>query len=91
MIVEKQIQHYWSVAEDIIDDANMYGGTYNEDDAYDALDKIDELVKKNEISWECRRNIVDSMMEQFYAGNSGFDDTLIDSCEELCQSKDEKL
>lgn len=91
LIVEKQIQHYWSVAEDIIDDANMYGGTYNEDDAYDALDKIDELVKKNEISWECRRNIVDSMMEQFYAGNSGFDDTLIDSCEVLCQSKEEKL
>ena len=50
LIVEKQIQHYWSVAEDIIDDANMYGGTYNEDDAYDALDKIDELAKKNNIS-----------------------------------------
>lgn len=91
LIVEKQIQHYWSVAEDIIDDANMYGGTYNEDDAYDALDKIDELAKKNKISWECRRDIVDSMLEQFYIGNSGFDDTLIDTCEILCQSKEEKL
>ena len=39
--------------------------TYSEDDAYDALDKIDELVKKNRISWECRRNIVDNMLEQF--------------------------
>ena len=48
--MEKQIQHHWSVAEDIIDDANMYGGTYSEDDAYDALDKINELVKKNRIS-----------------------------------------
>ena len=91
LIVEKQIQHYWSVAEDIIDEANMYGGTYNEDDAYDALDKIDELAKKNKISWECRRDIVDSMLEQFYIGNSGFDDTLIDTCEILCQSKEEKL
>ena len=91
LIVEKQIQHYWSVAEDIIDDANMYGGTYNEDDAYDALDKIDELAKKNKISWECRRDIVDGMLEQFYIGNSGFDDTLIDTCEILCQSKEEKL
>ena len=91
LIVEKQIQHYWSVAEDIIDDANMYGGTYNEDDAYDALDKIDELAKKNKISWECRRDIVDRMLEQFYIGNSGFDDTLIDTCEILCQSKEEKL
>ena len=91
LIVEKQIQHYWSVAEGIIDDANMYGGTYNEDDAYDALDKIDELAKKNKISWECRRDIVDSMLEQFYIGNSGFDDTLIDTCEILCQSKEEKL
>ena len=91
LIVEKQIQHYWSVAEDIIDDANMYGGTYNEDDAYDALDTIDELAKKNKISWECRRDIVDSMLEQFYIGNSGFDDTLIDTCEILCQSKEEKL
>ena len=91
LIVEKQIQHYWSVAEGIIDDANMYGGTYNEDDVYDALDKIDELAKKNKISWECRRDIVDSMLEQFYIGNSGFDDTLIDTCEILCQSKEEKL
>ena len=90
-IVEKQVQHYWSVAEEIIDEANMYGGTYKEDDAYDALYKIDELVKNNKISWECRRNIVDSMLEQFYVGNSGFDDALIESCEVLCQLKEEKL
>ena len=91
LIVEKQIQHYWSVAENIIDDANTYGGTYKEDEAYYALDKIDKLVKKNKISWECRRNIVDSMMEQFYVGNSGFEDTLIDTCEVMCQSKEENL
>ena len=40
LIVEKQIQHYWFVAEDIIDDANMYGGTYNEDDAYDEETRV---------------------------------------------------
>lgn len=91
LIAEKQIQHYWSIAEGIIDEANMYGGTSNEDDAYDTLYKIDELAKKKNISWECRRNIVDSMLKQLYLGNSGFDDALIDSCEALCHSKEENL
>ena len=27
LIAEKQIQHYWSVAKGIIEEANFYGGT----------------------------------------------------------------
>lgn len=91
LIARKQIQHYWYIARDIIDDANAYGGTAQEDEAYDALSKIDELVQKNKLSWEFRRPIVDEMLEQFFYGNSGFDDSLIESCEIMCQSKDEKL
>ena len=43
LVVQKQMQHYWRVAEKIIDEANDYGGCSeeDEDEAYDALRKID--------------------------------------------------
>ncbi len=91
LIVKKQIQHYWNEAEKIISEANEYGGTYNEDDAYDALYMIDTLCDEIELDWKFKQPIVDEMLEQFYIGNSGFDDTLIDSCMMLCSRKDEKL
>lgn len=91
LIVKKQIQHYWNEAEEIIREANQYGGTYNEDDAYSALSMIDNLCNEKKTDWKFRQPIVDEMLEQFYIGNSGFDDALVDSCMVLCQSKDEKL
>ena len=91
LIAEKQIRHYWYMAEDIIDDANTYGGTKDEDDAYYALNMIDDLARENEISWECRKEIVDGMLKQFYIGNSGFEDKLIESCETLCKTNEENL
>lgn len=91
LIVKKQIQHYWDEAEDIISESNEYGGTYKEDDAYNALSMINDLCKETKTDWEFRQSIVDEMLEQFYIGNSGFDDALVDSCRLLCQSDDEKL
>lgn len=91
LIVKKQIQHYWNKAEKIISEANQYGGTYNEDDAYSELSMIDTLCNETKTDWNFRQPIVDKMLEQFYIGNSGFDDALVDSCMVLCQSKDEKV
>lgn len=93
IVIQEQIQHYWDVAERIIDEANEYGGTSykKEDEAYDALNEIYELAKKNETPWQFRQRIVDDMMEQFCIGNSGFEDALIDDCMELCRTKEEKL
>ena len=91
LIAKNQIQHYWNEAKEIISLANEYGGTYNEDDAYDALSMINDLCNEAKTDWEFRQRIVDEMMEQFYLGNSGFDDALVDSCMVLCQNKDEML
>jgi tetratricopeptide (TPR) repeat protein len=91
LIAKKQILHYWNEAEEIIGEANEYGGTYNEDDAYNALSMIAELCNETKTDWKFRQPIVDEMLEQFYIGNSGFDDALVDSCMVLCQSKNEKL
>lgn len=93
LVIQKQIRHYWDVAEAIIDEANEYGGTSysKEEEAYDALSMIDDLTKKNKTPWTFRQQIVDEMMEQFYYGNSGFDDALFDNCDCLCQTKEEKL
>ena len=93
LVVKEQIQHYWDIAMEIIDEANRYGGTYykREEEAYDALNIIDKLAQENITPWTFRRQIIDEMMEQFYYGNSGFDDSLVESCEVLCRTKEEKL
>ncbi len=91
LVVKRQILYYWNEAEEIISEANQYGGTYNEADAYSALSMIDDLCNETKTDWKFRKAIVDGMLEQFYIENSGFDDALIDSCMVLCQNKDEKL
>lgn len=93
LVIQEQIQLYWDVAEEIIDEANEYGSTSykREDEAYGALNMIDELAEKNKTPWSFRQQIVDGMMKQFYYGNSGFDNSLVESCEVLCQTKEEKL
>ena len=89
--MEKQLKHYWGIARKIIREANKYGGTNRERQGYDALYQIREVVKGKEISWDLRRSVVDEMMEEFYQGNSGFDDTLVNTCGVLCSSKEEEL
>ena len=91
LLVQEQISHYWDIAWDIIDDANTYGGTRRESEGYDALYKINELAESCDLPWEFKKSIVDGMMEQFHYHNSGFEDSLIESCRNLCKSKEEIL
>ena len=92
-VVWEQITHYWSVAERIIDEANEYGGCPEDDEeeAYEALRKIDELFGKNEMPWDFRKKYFDGMMRLLLEDNSGFEDALYDSCTALCQTTDEQL
>lgn len=91
LITEKQLLGYWRNAEDIIYECNCYGGGPREDEGYDELYAMQQLVKKYDISWELRKEIIDGMMEQFKIGNSGFDDSLVDTALDFCKTKDEKL
>lgn len=91
MIIEKQVQKHWNEAVPIIDEANTYGGC-SDDDEETALDEIEiivDLIRNHTISWECRKPVVDGMLEQINYDNSGFTDALIDASMEICQTDDE--
>ncbi|MBO6209974.1 MAG: hypothetical protein J6N99_04720 [Schwartzia sp.] len=93
LAAEKQMRHEWDIAWEIIEEANEFGGTYEnrEDDACDALERMETLIKKCKFTWDFRKPIVDEMLEQIFEGNSGFEDLLMDHCEMLCKTRDEKL
>lgn len=89
---EVELENLWEEAREIISDFNAYGGgpEWKEDKACDNLWKMDGLVKENDILWDIRRTILDEMLAEFYEGNSGFDDILIEVGESLCKNKEEK-
>ncbi|GAU77718.1 hypothetical protein [Fusibacter sp. 3D3] len=92
MINQKQIQKHWSKAYRIIDNSNTYGGCSEEDEetACDEMDAILNLVRENIASWECRKEVIDGMLEQIAFDNSGFTDMLVDSAMEICKDEIEK-
>ena len=87
-----ELQNLWDDAQEIISDFNLYGGgpDSDEEEAADALWQMDEIVNKQDISWNIRVAILDEMMTEFFAGNSGFDDLLIDVAQSFCKTNDEK-
>ena len=93
LLARKQVEHYWDIAKDFIDEANCYGGAYEseEDDAGNALFTIRELVKKHSFDWRFRQSLMDRMLELFERDNSGFEDALIDACMDLCKTGEEFL
>lgn len=40
VIIQEQMGHYWYISWDIISDANSFGGTYDEEEAYEALSRF---------------------------------------------------
>lgn len=90
-IIEKQLLSHWRNAEGIIGECNCYGGGPREDEGYEELYAMDQIVEKHDISWDVRKEIIDGMMEQFKIGNSGFDDSLVDTSLAFCKEKEEKL
>lgn len=90
--VEIELRNLWMEARKIISEFNEYGGGLysDEEDTADNLWRMDELVKKQDISWEVRGAILDEMLEEFNIGNSGFEDMLIDIASAFCKRKEEK-
>lgn len=90
--IEMELQNLWDGAQEIISEFNQYGGGPDSDEekAADALWQMTEIVEDHEISWDIRVAILDGMLTEFFVGNSGFDDLLIDTAEAFCKTKDEK-
>lgn len=88
---EIEFKNCWKRAKNIISEFNMYGGgpDSDEEEAANKLYKMEKIVQEHEISWDVRAAILDEMLDEFYIGNSGFDDLLIDIAESLCTEKAE--
>ncbi len=82
---------YWECAAEIISRFNeLGGGPYEEEDeAYDWLCKIQEVIEKGNISYEAKIEFMDEAFVEYDAGNSGFGDSLTDIFFELCQTEEE--
>lgn len=94
IIIENRIKQYWANASRIIGEFDMYGGgpEADEDDAYNELEKLLDLIEKNDdVSWKCRRDVLNEMLEFVASDNSGFTDYLVDIAVLLCKTKEEKL
>ncbi|MDE5893828.1 MAG: hypothetical protein K2H45_12985 [Acetatifactor sp.] len=93
LIIEKQIDRHWSRAKGIIADFDCYGGgpEWDEENAYDELEKMTQLMINNEVSWAVRKKVLDEMLAFVASDNSGFTDSLVDIAVELCKGKEEKI
>jgi len=82
---------YWNKAQNIISEFNCYGGGPDEDEeeAYEWLEKIMNLVNEDKITPEAKRELMDAAFVEYDAGNSGFDDALMDLFFGLCKEKEE--
>ena len=83
----------WDEAEEIISKFNEYGGGSEDEEeiAYCNLSKIVELFNKNKLDKETKREFINKCFEQYYYGNSGFEDLLRDSVFEVCTTKEDWL
>lgn len=90
--IEIELKNLWREAQAVISEFNEYGGgpESDEDDAYSNLREMDRIVQEHRLSWESRREILDEMLEEFYVGNSGFDDILIEVADSFCSSDEER-
>lgn len=88
---ESKMWDYWSSAQPTVSSFNEFGGgpPDEEEECYDKLDDIEEIVKKGNISSRARLELMDEVFEEYDTGNSGFEDTLMDICFGLCKSDEE--
>ena len=94
MIVENKIKHYWKSASKTIKLFDMYGGgsESDEEDAYNELEKMCNLFEENEdVSWQCKKVILDEMLKFVSSDNSGFTDYLVDVAMAMCNTQEENL
>lgn len=93
-VIEKQLKQHWKKAYPIIQSSNMYGGCSEseENDAYYEMSIMDDLLeKKNGITWEVRKEILDELLECVAEDNSGFTDYIVDLALNMCYAKEEVI
>lgn len=90
-IQDELLFEYWNNAQNIISEFNSYGGGTDEDEeeAYEWLEKISDLINEDKITPEAKYQFMDEAFVEYDAGNSGFDDGLMDLFFELCKEKEE--
>jgi len=90
-IHDELLFEYWQNAQRIISEFNDYGGgpEEEEEEAYEWLDKISDLITENKITPKAKYRFMDEAFIEYDEGNSSFDDGLMDLFFELCQEKDE--
>ncbi len=88
---DELLMGYWENAREIISEFNEYGGgpEDDEEDAYDWLDQISELIKEGNISTDAKFEFLDDAFEEYDIGNSGFEDGLMEAFFEICETKKE--
>ena len=93
LIAEKQFQQHWGKAADIIYEFDMYGGgcESDEENAYYELERFEEILRDNAISWEIRKSVLDEMLKFVASDNSGFTDNLVDIAQIMCTNKQENM
>lgn len=93
LIIEEQIGIHWSNAKEIIAEFDRYGGgpEWEEETAYEELDKMAGLFKAHQIPWAVRRQVLDEMLPFVASDNSGFTDCLVDVAFDLCIAREEKI
>jgi len=90
-IHEELLFEYWGKAQRIISDFNRYGGgpEDDEEEAYEWLEDISNLLKEHPISSLAKYKLLDAAFVEYNDNNSGFEDGLTDIFFELCSEKEE--
>ncbi|MBL7117988.1 MAG: DUF86 domain-containing protein [Candidatus Syntrophoarchaeum sp.] len=88
---DELLMEYWEKAENIIAEFNEYGGgpEDEEEEAYQWLNEISELIKEGNISSDAKFKFLDEAFVEYDIGNSGFEDELMHIFFEMCETKEE--
>jgi hypothetical protein len=88
---EELIQEYWQYAAEIISEFNELGGgpEEKEEEAYEWLEEISQLLKTGSLSSEARQYFIDDAIIEYQKHNSGFDDQLKELFFEACKSDED--
>ena len=88
---DELLMEYWEKADNIISEFNEYGGgpEDEEEDAYEWLNEISELIDAGNISSDAKLGFFDDAFVEYDMENSGFEDALMDIFFAMCETKEE--
>jgi len=88
---DELLMEYWEKAENIISEFNEYGGgpEDEEEEAYQWLNEISELIREGNISSDAKIGFLDEAFVEYDIGNSGFEDDLMHIFFEICETREE--